>query len=607
MSRTVAGLDPGHAVDTKSGNDSLNADAAPVYDGRPPTARTPRDRDLFAPLVLRKPRLSPMFKKPAAPLRSALPALLPRHRGASPAVPRVATVRRWVAELPLASLSTSAGLLHRALREINEAQGLSVRCRLELLETLAPVLDHTLRGLPGADRRTAAATDGVTPLALLREIGRGYALVVDAHRQRGARVGRRQLTQALQRCLRYAGMELLQYYHVARPAPAGYWQALHGLYRCAEEAAVEALEVNDPQLGERVTVADTYKRVLLTAAANPGRLRRQELDELYAALRPWAPLVSLRTLPAPPAAWGAFVQLAGDAPPQPFPPEARLDGRQLRLLDWSAALASLESVEPAPPAWWRRLRAPAAVPADARALLLKLFGVRWQRRFPRRALERPAQLLTGLNAISRLLAGEQGLDLEAEPGSPIAGLTLQEDADAWFLDEDSGWRRLPGTGLVPATARLETALPVGAACLLLDTSAGGYRLLLSPVRTGPARVGELVALRESVDDGAGPWQIGVVRWLQVLPQGTQVGLQLLGVNAVPVSLRPSAGELRPSLGLLLPELKPLRQPPTLLTPMLPYVEGLRARVRGGDGERELVLRSEQEATGAFKAFLFREA
>jgi hypothetical protein len=87
------------------------------------------------------------------------------------------------------------------------------------------------------------------------------------------------------------------------------------------------------------------------------------------------------------------------------------------------------------------------------------------------------------------------------------------------------------------------------------------------------QTGELVAMREPSDPR---WYVSVVRWIRQEVEGTFMGVELIAPRAIPVAARvvnKRGGPSEYARALLLPELLPIGQLASLLTPPLPFKAG----------------------------------
>ncbi len=119
------------------------------------------------------------------------------------------------------------------------------------------------------------------------------------------------------------------------------------------------------------------------------------------------------------------------------------------------------------------------------------------------------------------------------------------------------------------------------------------------------KAGEILALRE---DGQGNWSIGVIRWVKQLPgHGAQLGVEVLAPKARPCGARviKKTGEASEYMRtLLLPELKAINRPATLITPALTFRSGYKLVLNLDGEEIKAQLGIQVSATPSFSQFEF---
>jgi len=545
---------------------------------------------------------------------------------------RPAQVRAWLAALPTANLGETCRQLYGALRDVNRLDIPSSQ-RFRFLESVRPVLTTALEAmarhyvgrtfpLPEKSRKVAQLAQ-----ALNRELSVGYILVVDdeGHRGRLRRDGR-MLAVSTHRALRSLGQLLLTAYRVYAPYPPGIWHQLHALYGSAETQGLTNSRVRDETYTgiRQARVADAYKQALLLALACPYRLRQGEAEQVHQALEVWAPRARLaRVADEPQNPSGVFVaDLAGDdAPSYLALRPGGYQGDRCRLLD-TAELADTVRGE--------LTRGPGGGAAGTRRLpeavlrrLMLAWGVMPKRRFPRTRKHSTVMVATGLSAAHFFISGEIAFVPPDQAGGeePVfdrparfkvrpTTAERQHTPDVWDL-----YARPPEPPSATGDEVMETAdHDDGSVTYQADTwkminvSAGGYCLLWDSAESSGAQVGELVAIREVDEPDAFHWRLGVVRWMKCVErEGLQLGVQMIAPGAVGVGikLKRTDGTCGDYMrGLLLPEIRALGQPASLLTPALPYRVNETVLVFSHGTEKPVRLTGLVENTGTFAQFHF---
>jgi hypothetical protein len=140
----------------------------------------------------------------------------------------------------------------------------------------------------------------------------------------------------------------------------------------------------------------------------------------------------------------------------------------------------------------------------------------------------------------------------------------------------------------------------------VNASPGGYCLEWSDGLPGDIRTGDIVSVREDAEQA---WAIAVIRWVSHLEQArTLVGLELLSPRAMPYGAlipQKTGGTSDPIRVLLLPEIKLVGQPHTLITPRAGFREHQKVTLLRDGEELFVQLLRQVAATGSFSQFDFR--
>ncbi len=122
------------------------------------------------------------------------------------------------------------------------------------------------------------------------------------------------------------------------------------------------------------------------------------------------------------------------------------------------------------------------------------------------------------------------------------------------------------------------------------------------------QAGELLGIQEH---GVRHWSIGVIRWIRHLrDQGTQLGIELLAPRAEVGAARllQKTGSNGPFMrALLLPAIKAIAQPATLLLPRIPFRTGNKVELLYPDLQGRHQLTKRLASTSSFSQFQFRTA
>ena len=141
---------------------------------------------------------------------------------------------------------------------------------------------------------------------------------------------------------------------------------------------------------------------------------------------------------------------------------------------------------------------------------------------------------------------------------------------------------------------------------MVNASPGGFCLEWSDELPGDTRTGDIVSLKEEERQG---WIIAVIRWISHTEDARAlVGLELLSPMAKPYGAlirRKTGGTTAPMRVLLLPEIKLVGQPHTLITPRTGFHEGQKIMLMREGEEYYIQLQRLVTTTGSFAQFDFR--
>lgn len=550
-------------------------------------------------------------------------------------------VEAWLAALPMTNVGETTRQLYQALREVN---GLDIAPtqRLKFLEALRPVLGYVSDAMKkhyvGRPFPLPEKSRTVAHLAreLLRQSALGYAIVAhEESRKSRLRRDNRVVGTAIHRAMRCFGAVLLNAYQVYTPFPDKIWGEVHHLLRMAIDQNVDGVPIKDTRYeqAKTSTIADVYKETALLALTCPYRLRQGEVEQVYQALETWAPLARLLEFAEPENPSGIFmINLETDSPPsyvvlQHIPRNTSY----CRLLD-TAELADrvreqFSTHEPNFQTEGKRL------PENVLHRLMLAWGVMPKRRYNRASKHSSVLATIGLNAAHFFISGEivfNPMDGESDSGDGVIGEAAHpfldqraqfavevptsersQPVDVWDLNRHNNEQAL--AKLLAGTKLQETKQPAtdhydAQPWKMVNVSAGGYCLLWDNDDNAGAQVGELIALREQTDPDMFHWALGVIRWMKWIEgHGLELGVQMLSPGAVAIGLKASKhkksarGYVR---SLLLPEIRAIDQPATLLTPALPYRVDDTVTVYSHGKETRLKLTKQVENTGTFAQFHF---
>ncbi len=453
----------------------------------------------------------------------------------------VANILEWLANPPPVGADEHLVALRDQLQQLPpQADTSQFQRLLDLLfarqQTLAAALKSSLASAPlplSRDMRQRA----LTMMQVHRLLADGYLRLLDT-----PHIATRQAQRA-RLCAGRGVKSLVDEYEtaclIAAPAAQGLWLCAHRLYLGAQAKVpgqhMEFSITHDPE--------HMYRQLLALAATQPETLAPGDLLRASTYLATFAGAVHLGF--EPPAGAGGpshWVDLSRDQGPVGVLRRAVPAHSQLAFISFAplAQLAQqqLSALAHGTPA--DQLHLPQDAAGDEFRLLLKRLSHSWtlpaRRRFSRRRNSYRVRLAAGLG------------DVWATLSEPAERQDLHASLSEWMV---------------------------------VNESATGYGAMHVAGEIRPVRPGGLVALRGHDDSH---WMLCVVRWLRSEnPEHMELGLETVGLNAVPVSIAFRSGRSGevPVPALLLPPLGQLRPRPAIIAP------------RGSTVARRFVLLHEQ--------------
>ena len=541
--------------------------------------------------------------------------------------------QNWAEGLPMANTAQVAQQLRSALSDLNRVD-MAPNIRFEILDALRTTLHTALTTLskyylnqpvvlPEEPRKAARLAQNL------------YELVTTAYTITGIQtIQRRQsisntnpaklVCQALHRAITYSSMKLLVSYQLYQPAELNAWTELHQLFLLAERQKLTSQIVTDELSGDG-SITDTYLRSLMMGCCKPNQLRQRDLAGVYKGLREWVEYIDL--LPADGNEGLFLIDFASDHPPIYTSLYSETPGPSCRVINTNKLIAHLQKLRQETGEQSIVFDKDTVVSPNVLDHVVTSWGVMSKRNFARAPAQEKLWVSVGLSNTHYYVSG--GINFENLIS--FEGVqALSEDADRNpFMDEDSAqerdiWdksftkegndeniemediefhiREAEKSGDSPSKER-HPVFPVRMA----NVSPGGYCLEWSADIPSNIKTGDVIAVRE-VDSHS--WSIAVIRWVsQLKDQTTLLGVELLSPRATPygASVQHKTGEDGDLMrALLLPEIKLVGQPNTLITPRVGFKERQKVTLIRGGEESYIQLFKKVSSTAAYNQFEFRD-
>ncbi len=395
------------------------------------------------------------------------------------------------------------------------------------------------------------------------ELSYGYKLAwVDIQNKRLNLSANKTSALVIQRAIDSLNQLSLVYYSIYFTPPASIWSDLHQLYFIAAQLSLDIIEVVDPQIKNNVSsIKLAYIHALLIALADPQHLGKADIQRASHYLSNLAELGILRGIGSIDGASGVFlIKLDSHKPPIPFiksqtAPDASNDILLITLDIARKMHQHLQLLQAG------KLPPDQSLPADAvdshyedlLTHLIKHLGATPKRLFSRAKKDNKAHLVFGITDIYQML------DPTTKNNTKISVWQVQ------------------------------------------NTSASGYALRKFQSGEVSVKVGDFVAMKESVTSG---WAIAILRWIIADEQNQlDIGLQLIAPSISTINIK-SAKLTHFENALILPEISPLKQPMSIVAAQGIYSPALVIDVMQDGTAKQVLATRLLERTASFERFQF---
>ncbi|KPY54412.1 Uncharacterized protein ALO46_04762 [Pseudomonas syringae pv. solidagae] len=539
-------------------------------------------------------------------------------------------LKRWISRLPKANLGEMARQLYQGLTELNQLITPSEN-RLQLLELLRPEVYFVCKHLERHFLNQAIVLDErprkVANLcqALQNHLATGYKQIIQQVAPRYTRDQAGLFSTALQRAVHGLNGPLIRANQLYCPVQDGLWLELHQIYQIARQYQLHNTPVEEPLAhhSKVLSVEQTYVIALLMGCSRCNQMRQLNIGKLADALEAWSALVKLQS----PATQSSLFALDPTADKPPLYRTLFSDEQSPRLLGINTlALAEAINQYLALPDD-QRTPSPLLIPTGINTDLLQHLAVAWgdvaERTFQRTPGQGTLRLCIGMSALHFYVAGQKSFSelLQLNSATSAASFSLKmanDDADDPWASAFDTQRGKTSSVLLPyeeieypkndgdsdSLSNNQHTFPTFD-LNIVNHSPGGYCLAWQKDVPQQLQAGELVGIQDDAGQG---WSVAIVRWIrQVRSGGTQMGIELIAPFAQPCGMQlireqQNSQYLRT---LMLPEVRAMEKPPTVLAPRLPFQEGSMVMINVNGEERRASLSNRQVSSASYNQFEYQ--
>lgn len=543
----------------------------------------------------------------------------------------------WADGLPMANSAQVAQQLRAAIGELNRVD-MGPDLRFQILEALRPTIHIALTTLskyylnqpvvlPEEPRKASRLTQNLYEL-----VTTAYTMTAIQAIQRRQAISHanpaKLVCQSVHRAITSASMKLLVSAQLYQPVEMNAWAELHQLFLLAERQKLTSQIVGDRLAGDG-SVTDTYLRALMMGCCKPNQLRQRDLAGVFKGLRDW--VVHTRMFPAGEGEGLFLVDFASDHPPVYGSLYSEEPGPTCRIINTEELVTHLKKLRQDTGERAVVFDKDTAVSPNVLDHIITAWGVMSKRNFARAPAQDKLWVSVGLSNTHYYVSGGIGFEQMVTEGNP--DYLVEEPDKNPFLEKDAPleselWDgafrpereegepepepvdveelefhiREAGTSQDSTFKERHPVFPVRMA----NVSPGGYCLEWSSDIPSHIKTGDVIAVRE-VDNNS--WSIAVIRWVsQLKDETTLLGVELLSPRATPygASVQHKTGEDGDLMrALLLPEIKLVGQPNTLITPRVGFKERQKVTLMRSGDESYIQLFNKVSSTAAYNQFEFR--
>ncbi|MGB5517906.1 MAG: hypothetical protein WBO73_05520, partial [Gammaproteobacteria bacterium] len=429
---------------------------------------------------------------------------------------------------------------------------------------------------------------------------------------------------------------------IYEPYPAGIWHDLHQMYNYAEQKGFHTRVIPDVEYEhQKASIEDYYKQVLLFALARPIAMRQSDTERVYKKLAEWSSLTKLGREADETRVNRFFcARIDQDRAPDYLSMKDCDDPSLIRTLDTSELVEHIRIEVNTTRHDAVRITVGDQISTETLQVLAMAWGVCAKRRFSRAVREGHIKAAIGLaNAVRHITGKADPEEHENEEPAIMPGKHKLPDISLEAIPEDfkasesqvtsaymthheigsdnnDAWDMVAkGKVLTDTFVKEKEFLSESQLKLrnehdkhwqIVNVSAGGYCLRWHSNTPSRAQIGEPIALHENEPNGKEVWRIGVIRWMQFIRKsGLEVGVQVLSPKVFAATAQRShRPQEAPFDCLMLPGIKPLKQPASVLLPAHAFKTGDKLKITVMEHETEIKLNSIREHTGSFTQFQY---
>ena len=540
-------------------------------------------------------------------------------------------IKKWIKETPLTDLDLAGQHLHELIAKSNRLT-FPTKQRLTCVDLLQPtakdILNHTRKFL-------ACQTFPLSPRAkeiyqlqqsLNAEFSIAYKIIVLDAVQGETSLDNKKMLHCVSKAIYFLQQQYLSCILMYQQVPANLWHDICQLYRVAEHYDIHTLPFKHENLDKKVSVEDVFKHLCALTLISFNKLRQGEAVKVSRFLEQNRELIDLQTHAED--ITGDYIYIANLATgkyPTYYVPRDMPISTENRFIGYAALVKKLgESTKKFAQSYSYYLQSSDELDPELAGRLIAMIGAPSKRSVKRIKSKQTVRAIIGLDKVVQAINPASETATEATPENSFAVNSLSllpieesiSNRNAPALLDSSPTETLSDVwnpfavqkAAVKESVDVDSdSSPSAQKIMNLDNwhvedySAGGFCLHYDAEGICTTRVGEVIAIRDQKKDRLSAlWTIGVIRWMQGLPnQGHKVGIELFGAecSCITASLKENSHQEYP--GLLLKRAYQEKKSYSLILPANKHFDAREIILKGANSQRTVMLGRTLEKTSSF--------
>lgn len=540
-------------------------------------------------------------------------------------------IKKWIKETPLTDLDVTSQQLHELIAKSNRLT-FPTKQRFGCVDLLQPLakdlLNHTRKFL-------ACQTFPLSPRAkeiyqlqqsLNAELSIAYKIIVLDAVQGETSLDNKKMLHCVSKAIFYLQQQYLSCILMYQQVPANLWHDICQLYRVAEHYDIHTQQVRHETLDKKVSVEDVFKHLCALTLISFNKLRQGEAGKVSAFLEQNQELIDIQSNVENIA--GDYIYIAnlatGKYPTYYIPREMPISTEN-RFIGYSSLVKKLgESTKKFAQSYSYYLQSSDELDPELAGRLIAMIGAPSKRSIKRIKSKQTVRAIIGLDKVVYAInpANESSKDTTAENSFAVNSLSLlpieesisSKNSPALLNSSPTEtlsdvWNPFSPRKAAPIAsddASDETSASTQKIMDLdnwhvEDYSAGGFCLHYDAEGICTTRVGEIIAIRDQRKDKLSSlWTIGVIRWMQGLPnQGHKVGIELFGAECSCITASHKENSHQEYPGLLLKRAYQEKKSYSLILPANKQFDAREIILKGANSQRTVMLGRTLEKTSSF--------